>query len=155
MERRRRRKPVLNRSMPNPDISSSLEGIEIIERSLNFKKDIISMKGSVTEPPLEACEFCGGDIYYSHRRQRSVVDLPVKNKPTEITLEIEVFKCNDCGKCHSPIPSGIEANKRLTRRARDFVVQSSGYTNVMIAKSLGISEKSVRNIKKEFCGRPF
>jgi len=141
---RRIRKPLQNTPKPLEE----LKDIYVVQQKISG--DTIFRTGIILTQP-KCCEECSGEVSRSHSSQQKYVDIPENGKITELSISVDTFKCRRCEKQKAHLPDSLISKRRLTKRAIQYILSTHGktLTNVSMAKELGISEKTVRNVKKE------
>lgn len=121
---------------------------------------IIEVEPINTELP--ECPYCNEKINikkYGHSRVRYFRDIPRNNRFVKLALRKQNYKCKNCNKL---FPENIPDlfNKNFTVRFKkyiiDKIIENEYFTpkrfalsNVKLAESLGVHEKTIRRFKKE------
>lgn len=100
----------------------------------------------------EICPKCGsvGRLYKWATIPTEYLDAPVHGRKTIIVVEKQRLRCRDCGAtCMQPLPD-MHPVRALTKRAVEYVAEQTLHeTNLSVARTLGIQEKTVRQIVDE------
>lgn len=112
---------------------------------------------------LDTCPKCGsvgsegtGAAYLPHRLYRHGVktveyrDAPAFGKQFVIRCRVQRFRCRECGETSmQPLPD-MDTRRRMTKRCVEYIEQQGAVrTYADIARTIGIDEKTVRNICNE------
>jgi transposase len=108
-----------------------------------FKVDAI-------EPP-ERCPKCGFDKLYRHgSRKKLIMDLPIRLKRVGLQLSRKRYKCRKCDSTFWERLISLDDKRSMTRRLIESIEEQSMYkTFVEEAESVGVDEKTVRNVFKD------
>jgi transposase len=102
--------------------------------------------------PLTACVHCRSDsIVGFGRREQLVRDLPSHGKRVGIYVDTRRFRCRACSKTfYEPLPV-VDARRPMTSRLIEWIgKQAIKRTFASIADEVGIDEKSVRSIFRDY-----
>src|SRR5690349_6155329 len=98
---------------------------------------------------LENCPKCGSiDRLYRHGvKEIDYRDAPAFGKHFVIRCRVQRFRCRDCGETSmQPLPD-MDTQRRMTKRCVRYIEeQGAGRTYADIARTIGVDEKTVRNI---------
>jgi transposase len=98
---------------------------------------------------LDACPKCGsvGRLYRHGVKEIEYIDAPAFGKQFVICCRVQRFRCRDCGETSmQPLPD-IDTQRRMTKRCVRYIEeQGTMRTYAEVARSIGVDEKTVRNI---------
>lgn len=98
---------------------------------------------------LDTCPKCGtvGRLYRHGVKEIEYRDAPAFGKQFVIVCRVQRFKCRDCGETSmQPLPD-IDTQRRMTKRCVRYIEEQGAMrTYADIARSIGVDEKTVRNI---------
>lgn len=101
---------------------------------------------------LDDCPKCGsvGRLYRHGVKTVDYRDAPAFGKQFVIRCKVQRFRCRDCNEtCMQPLPD-MDTRRRMTKRCVDYIEhQGAVRTYADIARTIGIDEKTVRNICNE------
>lgn len=98
---------------------------------------------------LDACPKCGsvGRLYRHGVKEIEYIDAPAFGKQFVICCRVQRFRCRDCHETSmQPLPD-IDTQRRMTKRCVRYIEeQGTMRTYAEVARSIGVDEKTVRNI---------
>lgn len=105
----------------------------------------------VSNPP-KTCIACGSDRLIGHGRNEQVVrDLPTHGKRVGIYVDTRRWRCMACGKTFMDALPAVNAKREMTERLVRWIGQQSlKRTFAGIADDVGLDEKTVRNIFRDY-----
>lgn len=105
----------------------------------------------VAKPP-RACPECAGTNLIGHGRYQQVVrDLPMHGKRVGIYVDTRRWRCAACGKTFMEALPSVDDKRAMTRRLERWIgEQSMRRTFASLAEDVGIDEKTVRNIFRDY-----
>ena len=108
-------------------------------------------KVEANQPP-ERCPKCGFDkLYKRSSRQQLIMDLPIRLKRVGLQMNRRRYKCRECGSTFWERLISIDEKRSMTKRLlKSIEEQSMSKTFVEVAESIGVDEKTVRNIFKDY-----
>lgn len=114
------------------------------ETDMMFKVEAI-------EPP-ERCPECGFDKLYKHSsRKQLIMDMPIRLKRVGIQINRRRYKCRECNSTFWERLISIDEKRSMTKRLLGSIEeQSMSKTFVEVAESVGVDEKTVRNVFKDY-----
>lgn len=123
----------------------------IITEPLQENESDMLFKVEKKTPPLY-CPQCGFQRLYKHgSRKRLIMDLPVRTKRVGIQINHKRYKCLECNSTFWEHLSSIDDKRNMTDRlARHIEQQSLIKKYVEVAEDVGVDEKTVRNVFKDF-----
>ncbi|MEG9372794.1 ISL3 family transposase [Bacillus cereus] len=126
-----------------PDLKTT-EPPQENETDMMFKVEAI-------EPP-ERCPECGFDKLYRHdSRKQLIMDLPIRLKRVGLQLNRRRYKCRECGSTFWERLTSIDEKRSMTKRLlKSIEEQSMSKTFVDVAESVGVDEKTIRNVFKDY-----
>jgi transposase len=99
------------------------------------------------------CLKCGviGNLYKHGTTNATYLDCPMFGRPVHLLVKVRRYKCRDCGGTFLQPLAGIDAARRMTLRALEYIRQQSMRdTFQRVSEHLGCDEKTVRNVANEF-----
>lgn len=102
---------------------------------------------------FDHCLKCGvsADRLYKHGVElKKVADLPHVGHHVFIQLDVQRYRCRECGGTFDhPLPE-IDENRKMTKRCVAYVREhGKRRTFADIAREIGVDEKTIRNVCKE------
>lgn len=127
-----------------------LPDLTAIEPPQENENDMM-FKVEATDPP-ERCPECGFNRLYKHTsRKQLIMDLPIRLKRVGLQLNRRRYKCRECNSTFWERLISIDEKRSMTKRLIESVEeQSKSKTFVEVAESVGVDEKTVRNIFKDY-----
>lgn len=126
-----------------PDLKT-MEPPQENETDMMFKVEAIK--------PPERCPECGFDKLYKHSsRKQLIMDLPIRLKRVGLQLNRTRYKCRTCNSTFWERLISVDEKRSMTRRLlKSIEDQSMSKTFVEVAESVGVDEKTVRNVFKDY-----
>ena len=109
------------------------------------------IRAEVAQPPSH-CTNCGSDRLLRYGRNEQLVrDLSIHGKRVGIYVDTQRWRCQACGKTFmEPLPA-INTKREMTDRLVVWIGQQSlRRTFASIAEDIGLDEKTVRNIFRDY-----
>ena len=105
----------------------------------------------VSNPP-SVCPSCRSDSLRGHGRNEQVIrDMPTHGKRVGIYVDTRRWRCQSCGKTFMESLPAVNAKREMTDRLTKWIGQQSlKRTFASIADEVGIDEKTVRNIFRDY-----
>jgi transposase-like protein len=104
--------------------------------------------------PLLFCPLCGAFSNRYGSRRQFYTDRPMHGKRISLIVDRQRYRCTGCGKTFMEALPEIDEARSITRRLRSYVEQESLKRSfVSIADEVGIHEKTVRRIFREYLTR--
>lgn len=102
--------------------------------------------------PPKRCIQCGFTELYKHsKRKQLIMDLPIRLKRVGLSLTRRRYKCRTCNATFwEPLEALDEKRNMTTRLVEGIITQSMTTTFVEVAELVGVDEKTVRNIFKDY-----
>lgn len=105
-------------------------------------------------PEPSQCVHCGkgtlfaGKLYRHGTREQLLMDLPAHGKRVGILLTRNRYRCQDCGKTFLQSLPDVDERSQMTRRLVRAIKKAAaaGYPFALIARTVGVSERTVRNL---------
>jgi transposase len=97
----------------------------------------------------DSCPLCGlvGALYRHGPRSLTILDSPVRGRPSCIEAKVQRYKCRDCSGTFLQPLEGIDAERRMTERCLAYIEQQClRDTFQRVSEHLGCDEKTVRNV---------
>ena len=128
----------------------SLPDIKTIEPPQENETDMM-FKVEAVGPP-ERCPECGFDKLYKHSsRNQLIMDLPIRLKRVGLQLNRRRYKCRECGSTFWERLISVDEKRSMTKRLlKSIQEQSMSKTFVEVAESVGVDEKTIRNVFKDY-----
>nr|WP_144927943.1 ISL3 family transposase [Paenibacillus bovis] len=126
-----------------------LPDLKIIEPPQENETDMM-FKVEAIKPP-EHCPECGFDKLYKHSlRKQLIMDLPIRLKRVGLQVNRRRYKCLECGSTFWERLISIDEKRSMTKRLlKSIEEQSMSKIFVEVAESVGVDEKTVRNVFKD------
>jgi predicted nucleotidyltransferase/transposase-like protein len=100
------------------------------------------------------CPSCGAFSNRYGSRFQTYTDKPMDGKRVSLLVNRQRYRCTDCGKTFVGMLPEMDEVRLMTRRLRAYVEEESLKRNfVSIADEVGINEKTVRTIFREYLTR--
>lgn len=105
-----------------------------------------------TRNPPERCVNCGFTELYKHgSRKQLVMDLPIRLKRVGLSITKKRYKCRSCGSTFLEPVESFDDKRGMTKRLVDTIIRESmEKTFVDVAESIGVDEKTIRNVFKDY-----
>jgi transposase len=105
----------------------------------------------VSNPP-SVCPSCQSDALRGHGRNEQVIrDMPTHGKRVGIYVNTRRWRCLACGKTFMESLPAVNVKREMTDRLTKWIGQQSlKRTFASIAEEVGIDEKTVRNIFRDY-----
>lgn len=118
--------------------------ISVIELEHNYQ-----IRVERAEPPTH----CNHPEFVGFGRQVQVItDIPINDKQTNITLNRRRYRCRSCRKTFlEPAPHRDEKRNMTHRLVQYIQRESQRRTFTGIAREVGVTEKTIRNIFNDYC----
>lgn len=101
---------------------------------------------------LDSCPKCGsvGRLYRHGVKAIDYRDAPAFGKQFVIRCQVQRWRCRECNETSmQPLPD-MDTRRRMTKRCVEFIEQQGAHrTYADIARTIGVDEKTVRNICNE------
>src|SRR5579875_2830370 len=121
--------------------------LEFSENDYDFQ-----IKVETISPP-SYCPHCGSDnnLY----RHSNIMDLPIHGKRVGLLLKRVRYKCRECSQtCLERIDHTVDEKRSCSQRLIAYIEkQSLKRTFVSISEDVGLDEKTVRNIFRDYINR--
>lgn len=103
------------------------------------------------EPQMPtSCPRCGSDRRPSRHGALSAKyrDAPFVGRQVAIAVEVQRYRCPDCGQAFLQDLTGMDAKRRMTARCCEYVIDQVMARSSMneVARIVGMDEKTIRNI---------
>jgi transposase len=110
-----------------------------------------------TSSPPSACPHCGcvANLYKHGNREHICMDLPIHGKRVGLLIKRQRYKCRECNKTFwERIDHTIDEKRNCTKRLLSYIEkQSLKRTFVSISEEVGMDEKTIRNIFRDYINR--
>ncbi len=109
------------------------------------------IRTELAQPPTH-CPTCRSDHLLRHGRNEQLVrDLPIHGKRVGIYVDTQRWRCQACGKTFMDQLPAVNAKREMTDRLVEWIGQQSlRRTFASIAEDIGLDEKTVRNIFRDY-----
>ena len=128
----------------------SLPDIKTIESPQENETDMM-FKVEAVGPP-ERCPECSFDKLYKHSsRNKLIMDLPIHLKRVGLQLNRRRYKCRECESTFWERLVSVDEKRSMTKRLlKSIQEQSMSKTFVEVAENVGVDEKTIRNVFKDY-----
>lgn len=128
----------------------SLPDIKTIESPQENETDMM-FKVEAVGPP-ERCPECSFDKLYKHSsRNKLIMDLPIHLKRVGLQLNRRRYKCRECESTFWERLASVDEKRSMTKRLlKSIQEQSMSKTFVEVAENVGVDEKTIRNVFKDY-----
>ncbi|GMX64915.1 hypothetical protein Elgi_41840 [Paenibacillus elgii] len=110
-----------------------------------------------TNSPPSLCPHCGcvANLYKHSNREQLCMDLPIHGKRVGLHIKRQRYKCRECNQTFwERLEHTIEEKRSCTKRLLSYVEkQSLKRTFVSISDDVGMDEKTIRNIFRDYINR--
>ena len=119
--------------------------------SYQENEDDILFEVEVLHPP-ESCTQCGFNELYKHsKRKQLIMDLPIRLKRVGLSVTRRRYKCRTCNATFWEPVALFDEKRNMTKRLLEGIIRESMTTTfVDVAEKMGVDEKTVRNIFKDY-----
>ncbi|UYO07977.1 ISL3 family transposase [Paenibacillus sp. PSB04] len=111
----------------------------------------------VTNSPPLACPHCGciANLYKHDSREQNCMDLPLHGKRVSLLIKRQRYCCRDCNRTFwEHLDHTIDKKRNCTKRLLSYIeTQSIERTFVSISEDVGLHEKTIRNIFRDYINR--
>ncbi|MFD0867530.1 transposase family protein [Paenibacillus residui] len=131
------------------DFILGLSEFIVLEDIQENEKDMLIIV-ETKSPPL-SCPHCGRrtKLYKHGSRIQIILDLPIRLKRVGLQLNRKRYKCRECGSTFWERLSSVEEKRSMTKRLLKSIEEQSLFKPFTeVAESVGVDEKTVRNIFK-------
>lgn len=118
-------------------------------------EDAHDMKIVAGKPvPPDVCPRCGVEnprVYKHDQQEQTFMDTPIHGKRAAIQVIRQRYRCLECGKTFQQLLPEMDERRNMTRRLLEYIQQRSLVrTFTDVADDVGVNEKTVRNIFREY-----
>ncbi len=110
-----------------------------------------------TYSPPSVCPHCGcvAKLYKHDNREQICMDLPIHGKRVGLLIKRQRYKCRDCHQTFwERLDHTLNEKRSCTNRLLAFIEkQSLKRTFVSISEDIGLNEKTIRNIFRDYINR--
>lgn len=132
----------------------NLQRFTVLSISENEHGFLIRME---TNSPPSHCSHCGCvvNLYKHSNREQLCMDLPIHRKRVGLLIMRQRYKCRECNQTFwERLDHTIDEKRSCTKRLLSYVEkQSLKRTFVSILDDVGMDEKTVRNIFRDYINR--
>ncbi|WP_072729632.1 ISL3 family transposase [Paenibacillus sp. NAIST15-1] len=111
----------------------------------------------VTNSPPLACPHCGciANLYKHGNREHVCMDLPLYGKRAGLHIMRKRYRCRDCNRTFwDRLDHTIDERRNCTKRLLSYIEkQCLKRTFVSISEDVGLNEKTIRNIFRDYINR--
>lgn len=126
-----------------------------VNRILENEHDFQIHVSAIHEPSV--CPHCGSvaNLYKHASREQLCMDLPIHGKRVGLLIHRQRYKCRECGQTFwERLDHTIDEKRNCTKRLLAYIEkQSLKRTFVSISEDVGLDEKTVRNIFRDYVNR--
>ena len=111
---------------------------------------------AIEEPKAIVCTHCGvlDDYQRFGKKEHLFMDTPIHGKRVAILIERQRYRCKSCNGTFFANIEDLDGKRNSTNRLIEYIEkQSLSHTFVSIAKSVGVDEKTIRNIFRDYVER--
>ncbi len=123
----------------------------IMENDYDFQIQV-----ETNSPPL-ACPHCGYEtnLYKHGNREQLSMDLPIHGKRVGLLIKRQRYRCRDCNQTFwERLEHTIDEKRNCTKRLLSYIEkQTLKRTFVSISEDVGLNEKTIRNIFRDYINR--
>lgn len=110
-----------------------------------------------TAPPPFCCPHCGTykpNLTRFGRKKQLFMDLPIHAKRVGIVVNRQRYRCNECNTTFLEPLEDMDEKRQMTKRLIQYIEkQSLKRTFVSIAEDVGLDEKTIRIIFRDYANR--
>ncbi|WP_134912995.1 ISL3 family transposase [Paenibacillus sp. IHB B 3084] len=132
----------------------NLQNFNIINIAENEHDFQIQVK---TNSPPVACPQCGcvANLYKHDNREQLCMDLPIHGKRVGLLIKRQRYRCRECSQTFwERLDHTIDEKRNCTKRLLSYIEkQSLKRTFVSISEDVGLNEKTIRNIFRDYINR--
>ncbi|WP_081890322.1 ISL3 family transposase [Paenibacillus tyrfis] len=125
--------------------------LSILENQFDFLIKV------VTNSPPSACPHCGcnANLYKHDNRGQVCMDLPIHGKCVGLLIKRQRYRCRECSQTFwERLDHTIDERRNCTKRLLTYIEkQSLKRTFVSISEDVGLNEKTIRNIFRDYSNR--
>lgn len=125
--------------------------VQVAENEHDFQ-----IRVETNSPPL-ACPHCGcvANLYKHDNREQLSMDLPIHGKRVGLLVKRQRYRCRDCNQTFwERLDHTIDEKRNCTKRLLSYIEkQSLKRTFVSISEDVGLNEKTIRNIFRDYINR--
>lgn len=125
--------------------------LSISENDFDFLIQVVT-----NSSPL-ACPHCGciAKLYKHDSREQVCIDLPIHGKRVCLLIKRQRYRCRDCNRTFwEHLDHTIDEKRNCTKRLLSYIEeQSLKRTFVSISEDVGLHEKTIRNIFRDYIHR--
>ncbi|MEK5357986.1 ISL3 family transposase [Paenibacillus sp. FSL L8-0709] len=125
--------------------------VNIAENEHDFQ-----IRVETNSPPLD-CPHCGcvANLYKHDNREQLCMDLPIHGKRVGLLIRRQRYRCRDCNKTFwERLDHTINEKRSCTNRLLSYIEkQSIKRTFTSISEDVGLNEKTIRNIFRDYINR--
>jgi len=117
--------------------------------------DAYRIEVETANPPL-CCTQCGckANLYKHTKHKQLIMDLPMHGKRVGIQVNRQRYKCRECGQTFYELLPQTDDKRGCTIRLREYIEkQSLKRTFVSLADEIGVDEKTIRNIFRDYVNK--
>ncbi|MEB3103071.1 ISL3 family transposase [Ferviditalea candida] len=130
---------------------SKFNVMQVAENEHDFQ-----IRVETNSPPL-ACPHCGcvANLYKHDNREQLCMDLPIHGKRVGLLIKRQRYRCRDCNQTFwERLDHTINEKRSCTNRLLSYIEkQSIKRTFTSISEDVGLNEKTIRNIFRDYINR--
>jgi len=113
-------------------------------------KGYIIVAENITPP--DRCPRCEYEAFYRHGTRTAVyTDTPIHGKPTRVELDVQRFRCKNCGAVTNAESPDLDDRRNATRRLIEYVQNRCFDTTFSwLAAEIGVAVNTVKNIAQDY-----
>lgn len=130
---------------------SKFNAIQVAENEHDFQ-----IRVETTSPPSH-CPHCGcvANLYKHDNREQLCMDLPIHGKRVGLLIKRQRYRCRECSQTFwERLDHTIDEKRNCTKRLLSYIEkQSLKRTFVSLSEDVGLNEKTIRNIFRDYINR--
>jgi len=125
---------------------------------MEIQEDTHNMRILAAKPvPPAVCPRCGVSnprVYKHDQQEQAFVDAPMHGKRVVIHVMRQRWRCRECDATFQQMLPEIDEKRNMTKRLIDYIrYRSLIRTFTEVADDVGVNEKTIRNIFREYVGQ--
>jgi len=122
---------------------------------LETQEDAYNMRVLAAKPVIpDVCPRCGVEnprVYKHDQQEQAFVDTPMHGKRVAVHVVRQRWRCRECNATFQQLMPEIDDKRNMTRRLVQYIRERSLVrTFTEVADDVGVDEKTVRNVFREY-----